>query len=133
MEKNQAFWAWAEKEVYAANLNWSKVERLAGLSNGAISRRARYQEDPTEETCTAIALALKLPKSIVFQKAGKIEPDGDMSRNKEMLKYFANLSPMHQQNVIEHAKGLYLMERSALYQVNQDEAKHSEDSTQEHP
>jgi len=121
MQEYQAFWAWAEKQVYAANLNWSKVERMAGLSNGAISKRARYQERPTEDTCTAIAMALKLPKTILFQKAGIIEsgPDGDTPSMKEILDYFASLSPAHQQDVIEHAKALYALERAATpYRVD---------------
>lgn len=119
MRENQTFWTWAEKQVYDANLNWSKVERMAGLSNGAISKRARYQEEPTEETCIAIASALKLPKSIVFQKAGKIEPvpPSDTPTIKEMNEAFAYLTREEQDFWLGMLQ-TYVAERKRGYVVN---------------
>ena len=55
------FWQWAEKELEIQHLNWYRVEQTAGLSNAAISKRARELLPPTDTTCRAIAQAFRLP------------------------------------------------------------------------
>lgn len=119
MQENQAFWTWAEKQVYDANLNWSKVERMAGLSNGAISKRARYKDEPTEETCIAIASALKLPRSVVFRKAGKIEPvpPSDTPVLREMNEAFAYLTSEEQRDWVRMLKN-YVADRRGAYRAD---------------
>lgn len=74
MDKNDnivdSFWEWAEVERESRNLSWYAVERKAGLSSGAIARRANYGQAPTDTTCTAIAEVFGLPPETVFRKAG---------------------------------------------------------------
>ena len=68
------FWQWAEKELEIQHLNWYRVEQISGLSNAAISKRARELLPPTDTTCRAIAQAFKLPLENVFRRAGLLPP-----------------------------------------------------------
>jgi len=92
MNKIDAFWEWAEKELNNQGLNWYRVEKLAKVSNASISRRARERLPPTKTTCKAIADTFHLPIEYVFQKAGFIPPrsvtDEDLS---EAVALFKNL------------------------------------------
>jgi len=82
------FWDWAEEELERRNLTWYAVERKAGLSSGAISKRVDAQR-PTETTCTAIAQVFGVPPEWVFRKAGILPRAGDPRRQDliDVLKY----------------------------------------------
>jgi transcriptional regulator with XRE-family HTH domain len=69
---SERFWSWAERELQQRGLSWYRVEREAGLSNAAISRRARELLPPTFETCIAIARVFNLPDENVLRYAGLI-------------------------------------------------------------
>ena len=64
------FWEWAEEELANRGLTWYGVEKQAGLSNAAISRRALNRQKPTLITCRGIAKAFRLPEELLLQKAG---------------------------------------------------------------
>lgn len=75
-DKTDRFWDWAEEELERRNLTWYAVERKAGLSSGAISKRVDMQR-PTETTCSAIAQVFEIPPEPVFRRAGILPHSGD--------------------------------------------------------
>lgn len=74
MTNIENFWNWAEEELVRNNLTWHSVEKLAGLSNAAVSKRARDGLPPTDETCRAMAKAFNLTVVEVFYRAGILPP-----------------------------------------------------------
>jgi transcriptional regulator with XRE-family HTH domain len=71
------FWTWVDTEREARALSWSKMERDAGLSNAAISRRFRDLLKPTLETCRAIAMAFNIREIDVLMQAGLTDSEID--------------------------------------------------------
>jgi len=105
--KTEEFWLWAEEELESRGLSWYAVERQAGLSNAAISRRARELLPPTYETCIAISQVFKLPDTSVLSKAGLLSPEPEQTADlKEALHLLDQLSPEQRRYVLTTIRAL---------------------------
>ena len=94
MNKTDSFWDWAEKRLDVLGLTWYGVEKMTGLSNAAISKRARERLPPTLRTCEAISSAFKVPKKEVLKIAGLLpgEPSLDDEQTQWVLYLFDSLT-----------------------------------------
>ena len=105
--KTEDFWLWAEEELKNRGLSWYAVERQAGLSNAAISRRARELLPPTYETCIAISQVFNLPDTSVLSKAGLLSPEPEQTADlKEALHLLNQLSPEQRRYVLTTIRAL---------------------------
>lgn len=101
------FWQWAEKELEIQHLNWYRVEQTAGLSNAAISKRARELLPPTDTTCRAIAQAFRLPLENVFRRAGLLPSPPTRDDNFEAALFlFRQLSEEDQEKMLAFIRTL---------------------------
>jgi transcriptional regulator with XRE-family HTH domain len=108
--KTERFWRWAEEQLQQRGLTWYAVEREAGLSNAAISRRARELLPPTFETCVAIAHVFDLPEEGVLREAGLLRPKpGDDSQFEQARHYFNQLSEVEKDIVLAQMRALVEM------------------------
>lgn len=107
--QTESFWEWAEQEREERDLSWYRVEQRAGLSNAAISKRARELLPPTSTTIQALATVFKLPREFVFQKAGVLPPHiiGDPETNK-IVDYYRALTDSNRQLLLRLAEALHL-------------------------
>lgn len=118
----EQFWDWAERELRDRDLRWYGVERQTGLSNAAISKRARELLPPTFETCRAIARAFHLAPETVLRKAGLLPsvPE-EKGQDEELLYHFHALPEAQRRNVVTTTRALH--EEHAEYKVRQREEK----------
>jgi len=97
------FWTWVDAERESRELSWSKMERDAGLSNAAISRRFRDLLKPTLETCRAIAKAFNLREIDVLKQAGltdsEIDQDGLPSAVRSTIRMMMDMNAKEQGDV----------------------------------
>lgn len=114
MADNQVFWNWAESELEKRNLTWSRVERIAGLSNAAISKRARDIMKPTDETCRAIARAFGIQPDEVMRRAGLLPAalPTDTPILTELIREFVQLSDGQQKLILQQVRGLNALGRT---------------------
>ena len=89
MSKSDEFWTWGEQELRKRDLSWHRVEMEAGLSNAAISRRARENKPPTFDTCVAISAVFRLPLEHVLQEAGMLKGNPNVGPSVNELLYLA--------------------------------------------
>ena len=109
--KTERFWEWAERETEKRGLSWYRIEQIAGLSNAAISKRARERLPPTQTTCEALALALGLDKETVLDEAGIIQLERKLDHNTEvMLGLFRNLTPERQDDILAMLRAFRAMD-----------------------
>ena len=102
MSKTDSFWDWAEKRLDALDLSWYRVEKLYGLANATVSKRARERLPPTQITCEAIAHAFQMDKEEVFRIAGILPsktPQSD-KQAQQVLFLFNNLTPADQERLV---------------------------------
>jgi len=110
--RNETFWEWVEAELRERDLTWHAVERKAGLSNAAISRRAKDRLRPTQTTADAIAKVFNIDPELVFRKAGLLPPAPDNELDvKEALHLFRQLSPVQRQVMLIQMRALVERER----------------------
>jgi len=101
------FWQWAEKELEIQQLNWYRVEKIAGLSNATISKRARELLPPTDTSCRAIAQAFHLDPEYVFRRAGLLPPQPPRDDNFEAALFlFRQLSEEDQEKMLAFIRTL---------------------------
>lgn len=109
--KTEWFWEWAEREAEKRGLSWYKIEQIAGLSNAAISKRARERLPPTQVTCEALAFAFGLDKETVLDEAGIIRLERKLDHNTEVaLHLFRNLSSEEQDRILAIMRAFATME-----------------------
>ena len=110
--RNEQFWTWAETKLREEGLNWSLVEQRAGLSNAAVSKRAKDQKAPTKTTLDAISKVLRIPPERVFRKAGWLPPriigQRYYEQKDKLLDYFDALSSVQRDAILGLAETLYL-------------------------
>lgn len=106
--KTEQFWIWAEQELEKRHLTWHAVERQTGLSNAAISKRARQLLPPTFDTCTAIAQAFRLDVEAILRKSG-LTPSipEDKEQDKEILYHFHSLNQEYRHIAIGQVSNLH--------------------------
>ena len=101
------FWRWAQEELERRYLTWYAVERKAGLSGGAISKRVD-QEQPTDQTCRAIARLFDLPPEIVFYRGGLLPWPNHMEHEmQELISTLKHLSDEDLDRVMIFVEALY--------------------------
>ncbi len=110
--QGERFWEWAEAELRKRGLTWYGVERQAGLSNAAISKRAREWRVPTFNICRAIAQVFNLPIEMVLRQAGLLPsiPEDDLTL-KELNELVGQMSPEGRREVLEYALFRYRREQ----------------------
>ena len=111
----ESFEHWLNEEIQKRGWSQSEAARRsitvsASMFSQVISGVAR----PGPDFLDGVARAFGLTRREVYSRAGRIEPepDSETPSAKEVLNYFASLTQEHQQDVIEHAKALYALERS---------------------
>lgn len=72
---NMAFNMWLEQELEKRNWSHSDLARAAGKSGAAISHLFTGMTHPSIGICNAIADALQIPRRIIHERAGLIQPD----------------------------------------------------------
>lgn len=103
LNPNSDFVEFIEAELEKRGWNWSSLARHAGMSTGTLSNIVTGGRTPGPETCNSIARALKLSPSLVFVKAGIMDPDPNVEysvRARELMLNFDSLSSDDQTIVI---------------------------------
>ncbi len=75
-----------EDELKKRGWNYSDLSRQAGLQSGTLSNIMNSNRRPGAESCNAIAKALKVPPSLVFVKAGLMDPDPQYEETEKVLR-----------------------------------------------
>jgi len=94
MAKNDQFWAWVEEEIEARDLSYHAIERLARLSNAAVSKPARSRTAPSTLVCVGIAQVFGLTPESVMRRAGLLPPvPPAVEEEEELVQVFRRLPP----------------------------------------
>ncbi len=113
----QEFWRWFNDEREKRGLSFRAVEKLGGLSHGAISQREREELPPTYNICVAIARAFRMPLDEVLRKAGLLPPTpNEDPRLKELIHWFSQLDEEAQEVILDAVRGI--AERRAKDEVH---------------
>ena len=101
------FWRWFNEEREKRGLSFRAVEKLGGLSHGAISQREREELPPTYNICVAISRAFRIPLDDVLRKAGLLPPaPDDDPRLKELIHWFSQLDETAQDLILDAIRGI---------------------------
>ena len=90
---NMEFRIWLERELDKRNWNHSDLARESKHSHGAISHLFNGLSNPTLGICNDIADALGLPRKILYERAGLVQPEPESDNITEELLYTARLLP----------------------------------------
>ena len=90
---NMVFNIWLERELEKRGWNHSDLAREAKKSSGAISHLFNGLSNPTLGICNDIADALGLPRKILYERAGLVQPEPESDNITEELLYTARLLP----------------------------------------
>jgi len=86
------FWDWVNEVKNQRRLSFRAIERAAGVSNGAISKRESDGLDPTLDTLQAISTAFDLPLQTVLERAGLLSKSDSPPSLREAQYLFAQLT-----------------------------------------
>lgn len=113
--KIELFWEWVEKERSDRGLSYSAIERLGGVANAVVSKKASNLMVPTLETCKAIAKAFKVKDTEVLARAGLIDPipPTDTPNIRKMIEKFSRLSDEDQIYMLRVISGLEKEEQAS--------------------
>jgi len=87
------FSTWLQNEMAERNWSQSDLARSAGLNRAVIHKIINGASKPTPETINAISHALRIPPELVFEKAGLLTPNLDLSPIQRKILYFAKDLP----------------------------------------
>ncbi len=107
----EKFWNWVEEERAKRGMSYREIERAGGVSNGAISNRARQLLPPTANTFQAISDAFNLSFEVIKTQASAQSPmSSNDIRRKEVLHLFDQLAPMQQKITLAQMRAMIDME-----------------------
>lgn len=113
------FWDWAESERKKRSLSWAAVERLGGVANAVISKRASNLMPPTFGVCIALSKAFDIPDVVVLRKARKIDYVPADDDNEQLLIEFYRLPDEDRRVILDQMRALRRMrEEQARYEAN---------------
>lgn len=87
------FGDWLLERLKEKNMSQSELARIAGLSKGTISNLINGTKGAGQDSLRAIAIALKLPPDLVFEKAGVLPIKPELSPIKRALLHAAEGLP----------------------------------------
>lgn len=87
------FGDWLLERLKERNMSQSELARIAGLSKGTISNLINGTKGAGQDSLKAIAIALKLPPDMVFEKAGVLPSKPELSPIKRALLHAADGLP----------------------------------------
>lgn len=105
----EAFWRYVDEGRQARGLSWLALEKEAGLSNGAITKRYKSLDVPSARVCTAIAKVFTVPAEDVMRRAG-ILPRSAMeaveggASYRELLAIMRQLSDRERDDLLMYAR-----------------------------
>lgn len=79
------FGDWLLERLKDKNMSQSELARIAGLSKGTISNLINGTKGAGQDSLKAVAIALKLPPDLVFEKAGVLPQKIELSAIKRAL------------------------------------------------
>lgn len=85
------FPAWLEKQLSDRGWRSTELANKSGLTDAAISRILRGMRQPSPESLTAIAKALRLNPKVVFEAAGQFPEDPNVDKWVEAMDHKINL------------------------------------------
>lgn len=109
VKDNFGFWLQQEREKIG--LSQAELARLSGLNRAVISKVENNASDPTPETLSAIARALRLPPETVFRIAGLLPPvPPNTEQTDELLYLFAQLPDNQKPIAVDYIR--FLVEKN---------------------
>ncbi len=87
------FGDWLLEQLKNRDMSQSELARLAGISKGTVSNLVNGTKGIGPDSLTAIAYALKLPRDLVFEKAGILPRKPELSPIKRKLAHLAQDLP----------------------------------------
>lgn len=112
------FGDWLLERLKEKNMSQSELARIAGLSKGTISNLINGTKGAGQDSLKAIAIALKLPPDLVFEKAGILPQKFELSAIKRALLHAADGLPESDVKL-----ALSLLEQRQEYYKNNPGAK----------
>lgn len=101
----ESFSDWLLKELKSRDMSQSDLARLANLGNGTISNIMNGTRKVGQDTLVKIAHALRLPRELLFEKAGILSPQTPETELINQIVYTAkNLSQDDQNDILEYAR-----------------------------
>ena len=108
---NDNFGFWLQQEREKIGLSQSDLARLSGLNRAVISKVENNVSDPTPETLSTIARALRLPPETVFRIAGLLPPaPAHTEQIDELLYLFAQLPESQKPIAVDYIR--FLVEKN---------------------
>lgn len=95
-----SFGDWLEKEMENRRMSAAKLSMRMGKNPGVISRILNGSRAPSNETLEAIAKAMEIPASVVFQKAGLPLSEGKISSRALEVDHLLSQIPENEQDGI---------------------------------
>lgn len=106
------FGIWLNAELIKRDWSQSDLAKKSGLSRGTISNIMSGLRGVGTDSLNAIAKALQLSPSIVFQAAGLLPPAAEGGEEREEMKYlFSRLTPEDRREILELMR--FKVERSS--------------------
>jgi transcriptional regulator with XRE-family HTH domain len=112
------FGEWLYTEMLQRDWTQSKLAKYAGLNRAVVNKIINGASKPTPETINALAHALRIPPELVFEKAGLLPPNLDLSPIKRKFINFAKNLPDSDLEMI-----LALLESRTKYYEKNPQAK----------
>ncbi len=89
----QNFSSWILEELDKRNMSQSDLARACNITTAQISRIVSGKQNAGKKSLTKFAQAFKLPLDYVFEKAGLLPSNSDLSRTQRTLINFAKGLP----------------------------------------
>lgn len=101
---------------------WSQNElsRRSGMSSTAISEVLTGKRSPGKNFCIAISRAFRIPREIVFEKAGILLPSSDNPVITEIISLVKELDESNLNRVVDHARFVYHQQMSTQEQMEKE-------------
>ena len=105
--KTERFWEIVQEEMNTYGITgFRELERLGGVSNGAISQRLKAMLPPTPTIMYAISKALRVPMETVEEWSKGRRPKPNVAMEQRILYMFQQLPPEKQRDILTQVRAL---------------------------
>jgi transcriptional regulator with XRE-family HTH domain len=112
MGYNENFSGWLQREMDLRHWNQNDLAREAGIARQTVNGILNSKRAPGIQTCNGIAKAMKLPYSVLYERAGLIPRRQTNEMVEEIKNKIDLLSPESQKVLLDLINGMLEREKN---------------------